>query len=310
MTVFPDRSVAPFSIALSSQVAASLASSPEAFRAAISKGVTGIAFHEITAAQGVARVGVTLYVQTPPGGVTTRMWIGLYREDRGDWRPMGVPAIHVMRYDGMLNRPNLLPTVNRNYGADEPLKRLRLDLAMERVRVDLSESALLRHENLLPDSSLALDQSYLPLLERYKRSDAPSVRYTAELESTRLTGEVDVQLWIDTLAQSGTPYQGMAQQVVAGYVTKQIAAEGRTLVGAERDELVAAATNPEAVDARLLPRPALQSRDVRLVRRSDRFASIATAIDAGPRAGSGYTMLLERRGERWVFLCLTNMWIS
>jgi HEAT repeat protein len=308
ITVFPDRLVAPFSTLLAGRVA-SLASSPDEFRAAISKGVTGIAFHEITVIDDVARVGATLYLRMPQGFVTAPIWIGLYRRDGDVWLPMGVPAFNVVRY-GMLNRPNLLPTINRDYGAHEPLKRLRLDLTMERIRVDLRDSSLLRNENVLPETSGDLDRSYVPLLERYRRSDAPSVRYTAELESTRLTGEVDVQLWIDTLAQSGTPYQGMAHQVVAGYVTKQIAAEGRTLVGAERDELVAAATNPEAVDPRLLPRPALQSRDVRLARRSDRFASIATAIDAGPRAGSGYTMLLERRGERWVFLCLTNMWIS
>ena len=93
------------------------------------------------------------------------------------------------------------------------------------------------------------------------------MRYTAELESTKLTGQVNVQLWIDTLAQSGTPYQAMAQQVLADYVTRQITTEGRTLAGAERDELLATLTNAEAVDPKLHPRQALLSRDVPLVRR-------------------------------------------
>jgi HEAT repeat protein len=309
ITVFPDRVVAPFSTELSAQVSASLASSADAFREAISKGVTGVAFHGITVVDDVARVGATLYGRLPNGGVVTPMWIGLYRRNGDAWIPMSVPSFHVFRYDGMLNRPNVLPTINRNYGADEPLKRLRLDLAMERIRVDLRESSLLRSENLLPGSSGAIDRSYVPLLERYKRSDASSVRYTAELESTKLTGQVNVQLWIDALAQSGTPYQAMAQQVLADYITRQITAEGRTLAGPERDELVTAASNAE-VDARLLPRPVVQREDIRLVRRSDRFAMIEVAVGVGPRSGSGYTMLFERRGQRWVFLCLARMWIA
>lgn len=309
ITVFPDRVIAPFSMPLSTPMP-SLASSPDAFRSALSKGATGVAFHEITVVDDVARVGATLYLTMPQRFVTTQIWIGLYRRVGDVWQPMGVPTFHVSRYDGMRNRPNLLPTINRNHGADEPLKRLRLDLAMERIRVDLKESELLRTENLLPENSHAIDRSYVPLLERYKRSDAPSVRYTAEFESTKLTGEVNLQLWIDTLAQSGTPYQGMAHQVVAGYITKQMTAEGRTLADAERDQLIAAATNAEAVDPLLLPRPALQSRDVRRMRRWDRFAEIAVAFDAGPRSGGGYTMLFESRGGRWVFLCLTNSWIS
>lgn len=310
IAVFPDRVVAPFSTELSPTATASLAESPDAFLAAISKGATGVAFHAITVTDDVARVGTTLYVRLPNGGVVNPIWIGLYRRDGDTWRRLPVPASHLMFYDGMLNRPNLLPTVNRNYGPDDPLKILRLDLTMERVRVDLRESRLLQNENLAPGTSSAIDRSYVPLLERYKRSDAPSVRYTAELESTRLTGQVNVQLWIDTLAQSGTPYQGMAQQVLADYVTRQITAEGRTLTGAERDELLATLINAEAVDPKLHPRQALLSRDVPLVRRSDRFAMIEVAISVGPRSGSGYTMLFERRGERWVFLCLARSWIA
>jgi hypothetical protein len=311
ISVYPDRVVSPFSMELSPQVAASVAPSAEAFRATIWKGdAAGVAFHEITVVDDVARVGATLYVSLPNGGVTTPIWIGLYRREGNAWLPMKVPGFHVFRYDGMLNRPNLLPTINRNYGPDEPFKRLRLDLVMERVRMDLGERHLLQHENLLPGSSHPIDRSYVPLLERYKRSDAPSVRYVAELETTMLTGAVNVELWIDTLVLSGTPYQEMAQQMVGSYVMSQITANGRTVTGADRDELIATAINPEAADSRLLPRQALQPGDVRLVRRTERFASIEAVVGIAPLGGSGYTMLFERRGQRWVFLCLAKIWIS
>ena len=39
-------------------------------------------------------------------------------------------------------------TINRNYGPDHPLKILRLDLTMERIRVDLNDAReFLRNEN-------------------------------------------------------------------------------------------------------------------------------------------------------------------
>lgn len=309
VTVFPDRVVAPFKIELSSgKVVASDAASPQAFQQSVSKGATGVAFHEITTVDPVARVATTLYVRLPNGGAITQLWIGLYRRDGEAWIPMQVPS-HALQY-GMQNQSNLLPTINRNYGADEPLKSLLLDFAMERIRVDLKESGLLQNENRLPGRSTAMDRSYVPLLERYKRSDAPSVRYTAELESTKLTGQVNVQLWIDALAQSGTPYQAMAQQVLAGYITRQITEEGQTLAGAQRDELLATLVTAEAVDPKLHPRQALLSRDVHLVRRTDRFAIIEVAFGAGTGSGSGYTMLFGRRGERWVFLCVARSWIT
>ena len=324
--VFPDTVAAPWSMQLSARTAsgsgqttadvsalASATASPQAFLDAVAKGGAGIAFHAMTMADDVARVGTTLHLRLPRGGLTgSPTWIGLYKREGGSWIPLQMSAAHGSHpaLYGTPTGPNLLPTINRNYGAEEPLKILRLDLTMERVRVDLRASQFLQNENLFPGSSRAIDRSYVPLCQKFKRSDAPSVRYTAELESTKLTGQVNVQLWIDTLAQSGTPYQAMAQQVLADYVTRQITTEGRTLAGAERDELLATLTNAEAVDPKLHPRQALLSRDVPLVRRSDRFAMIEVVIGVGPRSGSGYTMLFERRGERWVFLCLARSWIT
>jgi len=330
--VFPDTVAAPWSIQLAARTAAIPATMPgssaqiatdvsasatatesaQAFLDVVGKGGAGIAFHAITVVGDVARVGATLHLRLARGGFVNPTWIGLYRRDGDSWTPLQVPASHGSHPSlyGTPAGPNILPTINRNYGAVEPLKILRLDMTMERVRVDLRASQLLQNENLLPGSSHAIDRSYVPLLEKYKRSDAPSVRYTAELESTKLTGQVNVQLWIDTLAQSGTPYQAMAQQVLADYVTKQIAAEGQTLTGAARDELLATLVNSEAVDPKLRPPQALLSHDVPLVRRSDRFAMIEVAIGVGALSGSGYTMLFERRGERWVFLCVTRGWIA
>ena len=63
----------------------------------------------------------------------------------------------------------------------------------------------------------ALDASYLPLLERYKRSDSPAVKYTAEFESARLTKQPNLDLWIAALSQqSGTPIQKLAVTCAGG----------------------------------------------------------------------------------------------
>ena len=97
---------------------------------------------------------------------------------------------------------------------------------------------------------------------------------------------------------------------VASYVMSQMKANGSTVTGADRDQLIATATNPEAANSRLLPRQALQPSDVGLVRRTERFASIEVVVGIAPLGGSGHTMLFERRGQRWVFLCLANTWIS
>ena len=322
IAVFPDRVVAPFSVELSTQTAgngpeqprgqfsatAVRLESPQAFLESVAKDGCGVAFHSMTVAAGVARVATTLYL--PRGRIANQVWISLYRNEGGRWVPLPVPSHPVLHR--MLNEPNLLPTINRNYGADYPLKILRLDLTMERIRVDLKASQYLRHENLeKPGTSGDLDASYVRLLDRYKGSDAPSVQYTAEFESARLGEQPSIQLWIDTLAQQpGTPYQGMAQQVIAQYALRQIDAEGRELAGADRDRLVAAALSPDPVDPRLLPQPLPRAEHIRQVQGSSRFGLVAAVFGAGPRGMSGYSLLFERRDDRWVFLCVVKGWIS
>src|SRR4029453_12562219 len=124
----------------------------------------------------------------------------------------------------MLNEPNLLPAINRDYGNEYPLKVLRLDLTMERIRVDLKARDGLANENLdWWGTSTPVDASYASLFERYRSSDALPVRHVAEYEAARLTGQPDVQFWLDTLAQRpGTPFQTMALQVLGPYADRQI----------------------------------------------------------------------------------------
>lgn len=322
IAVFPDRVVAPFSVDLSTQTAghgsgqprgqfgakAVRLDSPLAFLEWVAKDGCGVAFHAVTVAAGVARVATTLYL--PRGRIANQVWISLYRNEDGRWVPLKVPPHPVLHR--MLNEPNLLPTINRNYGADDPLKMLRLDLTMERIRVDLKASHRLRHENLeQPGTSGDLDVNYVRLLDRYRRSDAPSVRYTAEFESARLTGQPDVQLWIDTLAQQpGSPFQAMAQQVLAQYALRQFEREGVELAGVERAQLIGAASSPEPIDPRLLPQRLPQPENIRNAQRSSRFGLVAVVFGSGDLGMSGYSMLFERRGDRWVFLCVVGNWIS
>lgn len=311
IAVFPDRVVSPFSVDLSSQDSSATATrseSPQAFLTAVAGDGCGVAFHEITAAHGVARVATTLYL--PRGRIANQAWISLYRRDGDRWVLLPVVSHPVLHR--MLNEPNLLPTINRNYGPDHPLKILRLDITMERIRVDRNASRYLDNENVEnPRTSTRVDSSYARLFERYKRSDAPSVRYTAEYESARLTGEPNLQLWMKVLAERPpSPFQDMAVNVIAPYAVEQISREERKVTDNERDELVAAALSPDAIEPRLLPRQPLTVENIRRVRRSSRFGLVDVGFGSGLLGQSGYSMLFEQRGDRWVFVCVAGSWIS
>jgi hypothetical protein len=212
----------------------------------------------------------------------------------------------------MLNEPSVMPTIDRNYDADHPLKILRLDLTMERIRVDLRASDPLRNENRdHPGHMTGLDASYARLFERYKRSDSPSVKYTAEFESARLTKQPDLPLWIDALSRhSGTPIQGLAHQVLAEHVAPRFKTEGRQLAGADRGGLVTAALAPDPVDHRLVPAELPRLENVRTTQQWTRFGLVQVVYGSEPRGQSGYAMLFERRGTRWIFLCVVSSWIS
>jgi len=137
------------------------------------------------------------------------------------------------------------------------------------------------------------------------------VRYTAEYEWARLTGEPNLQLWMNLLAERpANPFQDMALNVIAPYAVEEIRREGREVTDNERDQLVAAALSPDAIEPRLLPprRPAVEN--IRRVRRSTRFGLVDLRFGSGPLGQSGYSMLFERRGDGWVFVCVTGGWIS
>jgi HEAT repeat protein len=296
--VHPDRIAAPFSVALGGATAAR-SPSPEAFLSAVRTSGSGVAFHAITGANGVARVATTLYL--PKGRIANQVWISLYRHDGKGWAPLPVPSHPVLHR--LVNEPNLMPAVNRNYGQDHPLKTLRLDLTMERIRVDLNARESLHHENVdNPIGPGALDASYLPLLERYKGSDSPAVKYSAAFESARLTKQPDLDLWIAALSQQpDSPIQKLAVQVLNDHLQTRFAADGRQSAGTERAQLVTAALRPEAVEPRLVPAHLPRPENISSVRQWSRFALVDVRFGS-----SGYSMLFEPQGNRWVFLCVVS----
>jgi hypothetical protein len=326
IAVSPERVVVPFSVALSAETSAApgeprrqvsataiASESREAFLAAVAKNEYGVAIHAITVAEGIARVATTLYL--PRRGAVNQVWISLYRAERGRWVRVPGPSEPVL--PPMLNEfnfpteSNLMPTINRDYGASDPLKALRLDVTMERIRGDLKAIESLARGGDFSVGFGTIDASYVPLLERYRRSDDPPERYAAEFQWGRLTGRPNVELWMDAFTnQRGTPFQTMAQQVIGTYAATQVKSEGRQLAGPERDELVTAAVNPDPVDSRLLPRQVPQQENIRRVQASARFALVDARFGTDPLGSSGYSMLFERRGERWVFLFVVGGWIS
>ena len=300
------RARSPRGLQLPTRVAATAArsESPQAFFQAV-KNDYGVAFHITRASNGVARVVTTLYY---PSGGAGGTWTSLYRQSGDQWVPIAIPSIPNPSQNG---RPGLWPSIDRDYGADHPLKVLGLDFAMELIRVDVNARQGLGWEagDVWSSGSRILDTSYLPLLEQYTQSGVPSVRYTAEFEKAIL-GQPNIQMWIEALAQPDETLQMMARRVIGPYATTHIEKEGRILQGPERDALVAAAIMPEPVAASLLPRDAIRRENVRQVQASTRFALVEVAFSAGFDSGRGYTMLFERRGNRWSYLFSVKGWLA
>jgi hypothetical protein len=183
---------------------------------------------------------------------------------------------------------------------------------MERIRVDLGADQYLRSENRdNPGRFEPIDGSYVGLLQRYRGSDAPSVRYTAEREVGRLTGQIELDVWIDALDRyRGSPFHGMARSVLAGYAYR-FSSQAPEVTGNERAQLIAAATTPDPLDPASRPQPLPQPANVRAVRAWNRFGTVAFIFNPEANLGaSGYSMLFERRGDRWVFLTIYGGWIS
>jgi hypothetical protein len=126
-----------------------------------------------------------------------------------------------------------------------------------------------------------------------------------------LTNKPDLPLWVDALSRHrGTPIQDLARQVLARYVAPRFKTEGRQLAGADHAELVSAALAPDAVDPRLVPAQLPRLEDIRTAQQWTRFGLVDVMYGSEPRGQSGYTMLFERRGNGWVFLCVVSSWIS
>jgi hypothetical protein len=307
LLVHPHRLTPPFTAALG-PAAAVLAASPAGFLTAVRGNACGIAFHAITAANGVARVATTVYL--PNGRIANQVWISLYRRAGADWVPLPVPSHPVLHE--LLNEPNLLPSINRNYGAPDPLKILRLDLTMERVRVDFGARSLLSlHENIDTLNFGPLDASYVPLLERYTRADSAMVRYAAAFESDRITKQPNFDLWVGALAERGEPrVQDLAVTVLREYLLPRVRSAGIDVTDGERAALTLAASAPSAVDARLLPSELPRLGDVTAVRQWRQFAVVDVVFRSGGYVDRGHSMLFEHPANGWVFLCLVRQWVA
>jgi hypothetical protein len=125
---------------------ASDAASPQAFQQSVSKGATGVAFHEITTVDPVARVADDAVRAAAEWRSDLRNYgIGLYRRGGEAWIPMQVPS-HALQLRDARTSQTCCRRSSQTTAQDEPLKSLLLDFAMERIRVDLNESGLLQNE--------------------------------------------------------------------------------------------------------------------------------------------------------------------
>ena len=190
------------------------------------------------------------------------------------------------------------------------MKRLRLDIAMERVRVRWND----RHfefENVdVPGTATGLDATYISLLERYRTSDSANIRAAAEFQLAHLTGQPNVSLLIDTIkAHQSAEVGQQAAEILARYVEQQFAAHGRPADGPDREALIAGA---------LVPRPSGNTARLHAPRRSNvtavrtwrQFGLVELRFGEGPRGQSGYSLLFAREEGRWVFVCRLFGWLS
>jgi HEAT repeat protein len=286
----PDAARAPVSIA----------SSPAAFDDWLKKAPNGcgIAFHPVHAADGVARVASTLY--SPHGGGTS--WITLHRKTASGWTAIPMPPLEQRLVSS--TTLNFYPTIERDYGGQDPLKIVRLDALMQRIDRHYSERGLLAIENVdVPDELTEVDASYVPLLQHYRTSTSANIRYAAEFELARLTGAPDVQTMILAIdEQPDGPLRRDATQILSSYMQRQFKTHGTFAAAAERADVVSALLASKGRD---VPANLPRANQVMAVRRWDRFAIADVRLGS-----SGYSALFERRGDQWVFVMVVSSWIE
>jgi hypothetical protein len=316
--VFPDRVSPSFSVSLAAEAGNQSASATRAtaavirsptahaFREAVGRDAYGVAFHAITEAEGVARVATTLY--RPKQGTHRYIWISVYERKGANWVRLDTPP-HVL--GRTFNEPSLRPAFDRNYGDNHPLKRLRLDFAMEQVRVDFDARDMLKLRYLDDSEYAAPDASYVPLLATYRISDSPSVRYAAEFEIGKLTERPNPDFWIDVLTrEEDTRFAQTAQEVLREVSRHQFPPRGAEAAGQERTRLIAAALHPMALKVHLLPQLLPRAENIVTEHRSIRLGLVRARFGTAPLGSSGYSMLFEERDGRWVFLTVVEGWIS
>jgi hypothetical protein len=297
IAVFPDRIPVSFT-AVAGGARTDRVSSADRFAAAVVADGCGVTFHRITVAEGLARVAATFYL---PGRPLPHAWTAVYRKTGAAWSRIEALPSPLTR---AFVEPSLRPALDRNYGVDVPLKRVRLDAAMERVRVDFRERDIL--DRLGDGLTGGLDGADVALLEPYRRSDAVPVRYTAEYEVAKLTRQPDLAFWLRELANPPSMvYQGIAVEVIREFALRQIDREGRDAAGADRERLVAGTLQPRTLNPAMAPTQLPRPDQIRRVRRSSRFGLVDVSF--GP---SGYSLLFELRGAQWIPLFVSSGWIS
>jgi hypothetical protein len=302
VAIYPDHVPVPFSVTLGAAKATRLESS-EDYLAATRTGGIGLVFHAIRVAHGVARVATTF----TQGGFGYQTWVSLYRYDGTKWIGLDVPD-----YAGPPWKApsNLVPSFHRNYGPHAPLRVVWLDNVMTHVRIDINARDRLRQVSVdVPSRASAIDASYAPLLDRYAQSDSASVRYVAASTQARLTGKPDLRFWLEALAkETDTRFLSLAMDAISTGVLGPIDREAPLRDASAVRALAAAAIAPEPVNSALLPQRLPAAENVLRARRSGSFALVDVVF--GRFDGSGYSMLFERRGDRWVFLFATRGWIA
>jgi HEAT repeat protein len=285
---------------------ARVSSSEDEFLAWVGKKGSGVAFHPFKEAGGAARVATSVYM--PNGRVVNQAWITLYRRTPDGWSALPfVP--HDWRHPS-LSDPNLRPAILKNYGAQDPLKRLRLDIAMERIRVRWNDRHFGSENSDVPGRATRVDDTYVPLFERYRTSDSANVRTAAEFQLAYVTGHPNVRFLIDTI-NSG-PIREIrrdAVEILARYMDKQFAAHGRPAEGPDREALIVAALVPRPIgEPGRLDAP--QRSDIAAIKTWGQYGLVELRFGEGRRAQSGYSLLFTRDEGRWVFACRLLGWIS
>lgn len=258
----------------------------------------GFHFHVFKMAGGLARVATTALHSG--GGFT---WIGLYQKREGVWDTFAFEPYDGRPYPG--HEANLFSPFEKDYGSDDPLKIMRLDLLMERIRTSTNFPDL-RENADIPGEGREFDESYVPLLKRYTNSDSVMIRCTAEYELARITGKPNIPFMLSVIKkEKNWAVLEPAYHSLSDYMFKNFEREGRLATKPERDVIVAVALNPRRYYAPELPTPLPKEHDIKRVRVWRNFALVDVSF-----GHQGYALLLERAKNGWRYVSTIRAWIA